>query len=322
MRCRTCHTKAVINMRHHRLSLCKDHYLDWFVEQTGKTIKKYHMFGHSQRVLVAVSGGKDSLSLWDVLWRLGYNADGLYINLGIGADGEGGLPYSDLSAEHASRFASERGLKLLQVNIRQEYGETIPEIAARTRHGGDRPCSVCGLVKRHVMNRVAAQGGYAVLTTAHNLDDEAAVLFSNALTWSSELLRRQAPVLEEGEGLTRKAKPFCRVYERESAAYAILRGIPYIHDECPYAEGSTTLYYKEILNQLETKRPSSKLTYYTTFLKAKDEGLFTPEPPEEHKALHPCPSCGQLTSAAERCAFCRLVPGLKPGASPDQATSR
>ena len=83
MRCRKCGQKAVINMRQHRLALCKEHYLEWLPEQAQRFIKKYHMFTPDNRLLVAVSGGKDSLALWDVLWRLGYQADGLYINLGI-----------------------------------------------------------------------------------------------------------------------------------------------------------------------------------------------------------------------------------------------
>ena len=82
MKCRRCGEKAVINMRQHKLALCKEHYLDWLPEQVERAIQKYHMFTRDERILVAVSGGKDSLSLWDILDRLEYKADGLYIGLG------------------------------------------------------------------------------------------------------------------------------------------------------------------------------------------------------------------------------------------------
>ena len=88
MRCVKCGEKAAINMRHHKLALCRDHFVDWIPEQTERFIQKYQMFSLQEQVLVAVSGGKDSLSLWDILIRLGYQADGLYIGLGI--DGESG----------------------------------------------------------------------------------------------------------------------------------------------------------------------------------------------------------------------------------------
>ena len=86
MRCRTCGSKAVINMPQHRLALCKAHYLEWLPAQTQRDIAKYKMFDKSDRILVAVSGGKDSLALWDLLWQLGYQTEGVYIDLGIDGD--------------------------------------------------------------------------------------------------------------------------------------------------------------------------------------------------------------------------------------------
>ncbi len=304
MRCRKCGEKAVINMRHHKLALCKEHYLEWLPEQTERMIEKYQMFSHQDRVLAAVSGGKDSLSLWDILWRLGYQVDGLYIGLGI----DGGVDYSNESHRLAEKFASEHGLSLHVVDIIQEYGESIPEVAERTTRGKDKPCSVCGLTKRHVMNRVARDGGYDVLVTGHNLDDEAAVLLGNTLTWATGYLLRQGPVLEaDHPGLARKAKPLCRFYEREMAAYALLRGIEYIYDECPHAVGAKSIYYKELLNQLEEDRPGAKLSFYLSFLQAKENGLFAVQADQAAESLHACPSCGQPTSAPGECSFCRMM---------------
>jgi uncharacterized protein (TIGR00269 family) len=147
-----------------------------------------------------------------------------------------------------------------------------------------------------------------VLVTGHNLDDEAAVLFGNTLNWLGSYLVRQGPVLEANRpGLVRKTKPLCRLYEREMAAYALLRGIEYIYDECPFAKGAKSIYYKELLNKLEADRPGAKLQFYLSFLQAKGAGLFAPMPEAEAEKIHTCPSCGQPTSAPDRCSFCRLV---------------
>ena len=244
-------------MRQHRLALCKEHYLEWIPEQTLRFIKKYEMFKHSEKILVAVSGGKDSLALWDILNRLGYQVDGLYLGLGI----DGGIDYSHESQRLTQKFADANGLKLHVVDIEKEYGQSIPVLSEISHRGHGKPCAVCGLAKRHEMNRIARDLGYAVLATGHNLDDEAAVLFGNTLSWSSEYLLRQASVLPEADGLARKVKPLCRFYEREMTAYCLSRGIEYIYEECPFAEGSQSIYYKEILNQLETARPGAKLTF-------------------------------------------------------------
>ncbi len=304
MLCHKCSERAAIRMRQHRLQLCQDHYIEWFVEQTERAIHKYHMFTKQEKVLVAVSGGKDSLGLWDVLWKLGYSADGLYIHLGIASEEN----YSDESERLSRQFAEERGLNLRVINVQEMYGETIPQMAHRSRRARHKPCSACGLVKRHEMNRIAYDLGYPVLATAHNLDDEVAVLFGNVLMWQTEQLSRQAPALQSAEGFTRKVKPFVRFYERETAAYTLLRGIAYIEEECPYADGSKQLYYKDILNKMEEEHPGIKLAFYVGFLNAKEKGAFE-NLPEAHKeiGLHACPSCGQPTINAGECAFCRTV---------------
>lgn len=302
MRCRTCGAPAAINMREHKLSLCAEHFPPWVVKQTARIIRKYRMFGPDERVLVAVSGGKDSLTLWDVLLKLGYQADGMYIDLGI----DGGFGYSAQSKAKALAFADAHPAAHLHiVDIVQTYGERVPEVAARA-HRADRPCSVCGLIKRHEMNRVALEGGYDVLATGHNLDDEAASLFGNVLHWQSGYLRRQGPVLPaDGEGFVRKVKPFCRFYERETAAYALIQGIDYIYDECPYAVGATSIQHKETLTRMEHETPGAKMHFYVNYLRAKEEGLFSgseERPPD----LHACERCGQPTTNPGLCRFCRL----------------
>jgi uncharacterized protein (TIGR00269 family) len=301
VKCKKCGQVAVINMRHHRLALCPECYLEWFPQQVQRAIRKYKMFGPQDKILVAVSGGKDSLSLWDVLLDLGYHADGLYINLGIG-----GSDYSSTSLQKVNKFAAEReGAKFQMVDIRETYGQSVPELA-RTRQRGRRVCSLCGLVKRHVMNRIAYEGSYAAIATGHNLDDEAATLMSNALQWETGYLARQAPVLPSTHPkLARKVKPFCRLYERETAAYTLVRGIDYIYDECPYAVGAKTIFYKSLLNQLENRSPGAKMQFYLQFIKAKEEGRFMAAEGEEG-TLNECQSCGQPTTAPRLCAFCRL----------------
>lgn len=299
MKCIKCGGPAVINMRQHRLGLCADHFLEWVPQQVDRAIEKYGMFTPGERILVAVSGGKDSLSLWDILLRLGYPAEGIYINLGV-PQGD----YSNVSQRKVEQFAAEHGAAFRVVNVAAEYGQTIPQISHRKR--GRSTCSTCGLVKRHIMNQVAYEGGYAVLATGHNLDDEAAVLFQNALHWATGYLARQAPVLPASHpGLMRKVKPLIRLYEREMLAYALVRGIDYIYEECPYSRGATTLFYKQLLDQLEEASPGAKQSFYLEFLRARAEGRLLPSEVSEVE-LHECAHCGQPTTAPGLCAFCRL----------------
>jgi len=303
VRCRTCGQKAAINMRHHRLSLCTEHYLQWLPVQVDRFIRKQALFSKDDRLLIAVSGGKDSLSLWDILWRLGYRTQGLYVDLGIDAS----ISYSALSRDFAQKFADEHNLKLNIISLNDDYHETLPEIAQRTKRGRESPCSICGLIKRYLFNRATLDGGFDALVTAHNLDDETAILLANTLEWSLHHLARGRPLLPAAPGLAKKVKPFARTYEYESAAYAYLRGIHWMTAECPFSKDSKQLYYKPYLNEWEEEMPGIKLRFYSKYLKALDASAF-PYQQEDATALEEkrCPKCGQPTTTGSLCAFCKL----------------
>lgn len=323
MKCSICGQPAVLNLRHHMLRLCAAHFLEWFPEQVARSIKRYQMFGPNDRILVAASGGKDSLALWDALLKLGYQADGLYIHLGIGqrachseVSGEAlqSGDYSGKSLEKVRGFASLRpSVRYQVVDMTAEYGLNVPDLARRNRRSA-KMCSLCGLVKRHIMNQAAYCGGYAAVATGHNLDDEAATLLQNTLHWEASYLARQAPVLPSTHPrLARKVKPLVRMYERDSAAYALVRGIDYIYDECPYSVGAKSIFFKKLLNQVENLSTGAKSQFYLQFLKAKRQGRLafprtevSADPEASGTLLHDCDQCGQPTSSVGLCAFCRL----------------
>ena len=295
MKCRVCREPAVIDLKRHNANFCPEHFTRFCRDQVERSIAEFDMLAPGDRVLVAVSGGKDSLAVWDLLLRLGYRADGLYVGLGIG-------DYSDTSGRHARAFAEQRGARLVEVDLPGEYGYDIPA-GARAAHR--TPCSACGLSKRHLFDRAAVEGGYDVLVTGHNLDDEAAVLFGNVLHWQTEYLGRQRPVLPARDGFPRKVKPLVRLSERETAAYCIINDIDYLVDECPMAAGNRHLGYKDALNDIEVRSPGSKADFYFSFLpRAADR--FEPEAEVEREQLSPCASCGAPTTG-EVCAFCRLA---------------
>ncbi|MBA3652907.1 MAG: adenine nucleotide alpha hydrolase family protein [Actinobacteria bacterium] len=301
MRCRSCRRPGVIDVRRHNAAFCGDCFVRHCQEQVRKAISQFDMIAAGDRVLIAVSGGKDSLALWDILLDLDYDVDGLYLGLGIGE-------YSDESGEYARAFARRRGVALVEIDLPDDLGFDIPTGARVARRA---PCSACGLSKRHLFNKAALDGGYAVVATGHNLDDEAAVLFGNTLRWATDYLGRQLPVLPASEGFVRKVKPLVRLGEREMAAYCVLRGIDYIVEECPMAAGNKHLAYKEALNRIEEQSPGAKATFYFGFLERASQ-FFTPEADADKAALRPCDECGAPTpgkSSNEQtmCAFCKLV---------------
>lgn len=292
MKCRVCRQPAVIDIRRHNANFCIDHLVRHCRQQVERAIDEFKMFGPDDRLLVAVSGGKDSLAAWDLLNDLGYEADGLYVGLGIGE-------YSDASLHHARTFAQQRELKLNEVDLVSEHGFGVREAATAT---GRVPCSACGLAKRHIFDAATVAGNYDAIVTGHNLDDEAAVLYGNTLRWNVDYLGRQRPVLPATNGFPRKVKPLVRMGEREMAAYCVVKGIDYLVDECPMAVGNSHIGYKEALNRLEAESPGTKAAFYFGFLKNAVDRFDTRIETDE---MQRCSSCG-APSTNDVCAFCRL----------------
>jgi tRNA-5-methyluridine54 2-sulfurtransferase len=295
MKCRSCRAPAVIDVRRHNAGFCHACFVRHCREQVQRSIKAFDMIRPGERVLVAVSGGKDSLALWDILLDSGIATDGLYLGLGIGE-------YSDESGSYARAYAARRGARLVEIDLPATFGYDIPTGSAAARRA---PCSACGLSKRHLFNQAGLEGGYDVVATGHNLDDEAAVLFGNVLHWDLAYLGRQYPVLPAGQGFVRKVKPLVRLSERETAAYCVLQGIDYIVDECPMSSGNRHLGYKEALNEIEARSPGSKAAFYFGFLE-RVAPMVAGVAEEERQALHDCPGCGAPT-VSDVCAFCKLV---------------
>ncbi|WP_460041746.1 tRNA-5-methyluridine(54) 2-sulfurtransferase [Thermococcus atlanticus] len=288
MKCRFCERPAFIKLHYPKMYLCPEHFTEYFERKVKRTIERYKLLRPDERVLVVVSGGKDSAVTAHVLKKLGYSIECLHINLGIGE-------YSEKSEEYA-RKQCEGIAPLHIVRVKELLGKGIGEV--RTR----RPtCSYCGLTKRYIFNKFAYDNGFDAIATGHNLDDEASFIFANLMNWNTQYLAKQGPLLPGEDRFVKKVKPLYELTEREVVAYALANGIEYHMEECPHAAGATTLEYKSILNDMEEKRPGTKINFVKGYLRKKK--LFEAE--LEEYELGKCSVCG-MPAQGERCSFCRF----------------
>ncbi len=293
MKCTVCKELAVVALPSHHAGFCPVCFLEFFSRQVEKGIRKEKLFTHADRILVALSGGKDSLGLMLELARQGYDATGLHVDLSIpGSSGKARATVETFCAKH--------GLKLQVVELARE-GLAIPLVKERLK----RPiCSACGKIKRHYFNKAALDGGFTVLATGHNLDDEIARLFSNILRWDASYLGEQGPMLPAESGFARKVKPLWRLSEFETANYAFLQGIDYHYAPCPYSKGASFTMHKGLWAGLEEAMPGRKLDFYQGFLE-KGRPHFAASLASGEAALSPCQVCGYPTSA-DVCGVCRI----------------
>lgn len=294
MKCKICKNEAVVALKAHNASFCEKCYLDFFRRQLTRGIKEKGLFTPEDRILVAISGGKDSLSLLLELSELGYKASGLFVDLAI--------PESSKQArEIVIAFCDKHKLNLKIVSL-AEQGLAIPLV----KRFLNRPvCSACGKIKRYFFNKIAMEDKYDVLATGHNLDDEAARLFSNILRWDQAYLSDQGPALEAENGFVRKVKPLWRLTEFETANYAFLRNIQYHVAQCPYSKGASFTRLKNVLQTLESAMPGRKLDFYQGFLERGKNHFRIPDGKQDSE-LSPCKLCGYPTSGEELCGVCRI----------------
>ncbi len=294
MKCKICKAEAAVALRSHNAAFCEKCYAAFFRRQVQKGISSRNLFSMSEKILVALSGGKDSLALMLELAELGYNVTGLFIDLAI--------PESSPAARaQVEGFCARHKLPLQIVDLAAE-GLAMPLVKKALR----RPvCSVCGKIKRYWFNRAAMAGCYDAIATGHNLDDEVARLLSNTLRWDASYLGSQGPRLEAGNGFARKVKPLWRLSEFETANYAFLRGIEHHMAPCPYSAGASFSILKNLMHRLEGAMPGRKLDFYQGFLEKGREN-FAQAAKREDMPLSPCSLCGQPTSGGEICGVCSI----------------
>jgi uncharacterized protein (TIGR00269 family) len=306
VKCRVCKQTAAVALPSHHTAFCPECFTAYFARQVERAIHGHKLFDHGDKILVAVSGGKDSLALIHQLAVQGYNVTALHLDLGI--------PNSSGPArEIVAAFCAEHGFTLRVVDP-EEMGLAIPEVKAAVK----RPiCSVCGKIKRHYMNKIAYEEGYDVLATGHNLDDEVARLFANTLRWDRDYLGTQGPLMPAAGKFARKVKPLFRLSEFETAAYCFLQGLRHGTAPCPYSHGASFTGHKKLWEDLEEHSPGSKTAFYEHFL-THGKTAFAPLAHAQREPLRDCLVCG-APSNLELCGVCRIREQLraakeKPGA--------
>ncbi len=291
MRCKICGSRDVeVFLRSYGLRLCRDDFIKFFEKRVERAIGKFKMFTKEDNVLVAVSGGKDSLALLYVLSELGYNVSGYFLDLGIGE-------FSEKARKAILNFAEKFSIPIKIESLKEAFGYDLLEISKVMRRP---PCSFCGIIKRYFMNKAAES---YILATGHTLYDEAAVLLSNIIHWRLSYLARQGAVLPQELGFSKKVKPLIFLSERETAIYCFFKGIDYFMESCPLSKGATSRVYKHHLLSIEADMPGSIIRFLKGFYSAKASLNF---PDESKKDMVPCRNCGYATTAEGLCAVCRI----------------
>ena len=295
--CNICGGKGFYTRRYSGEALCVSCFKDSIVEKTRKTVSRHRMFGSGDRVAVAVSGGKDSLSLLRVLVQL-YRPRRVPM-VAISVD-EGVAGYRDEALEHARSLASELGVEHLEVSYKEMFGFSLDEALNWDEPRDVSSCSFCGVFRRRAIDEAAARAGATVVATAHNLDDYIQTFMMNLMHGDVARLGWLDPSYSDGSFPVRRVKPFMEIYEEEVALYAYQSGIPFQSVSCPYMHEGLRSEVRDYLNSMEASHPGIKNVLLRSSLEVISRCSHTSD-----KGSVPCRSCGKPSSSG-LCSVCRM----------------
>ncbi len=302
--------------------LCKNHFLNYFEKKVRKTIRIYKLIDKKENILVAASGGKDSTVVLFLLNKIikqrkskisvdlktkfsnnkKINIEVLHIDQSIGN-------YSRENKKNIIDFCKKYKLKLHLTSFRKEVGYSLCYIESilKSKNINLKSCTICGILRRYILNKFAKRLKSTKVVTGHNLDDEAQSVIMNIFKNNIPLLSRLGPKtgLVEDKKFVPRIKPLYFNTEEEVILYCKLMNFDVVLKPCPC---SLEAYRRSVLNMLddfEEKNKGTKHGIIKSFLEIK------PFLKNKYKGkINVCKKCGEA-AAKDICNSCKLIEKLK-----------
>ena len=304
MPCKICIEKPVMKLTNSNVQLCKQHFIRYFERKVLNTIRNYKLIEKNDKIGVAISGGKDSLTVLNILNLLKNKTKKFEIEA-IAID-EGIKGYRDKTLETAEKFCKENDIKLHVFSYKDEFGDTLDNFLKKVNM---KACSMCGPFRRYLLNKKSKELGFTKLATGHNLDDEAQTIIMNYFRRNIETSARLGPItgIVKDKRFIRRIKPLYFMAQKEVATYAFLKGLTDEFVECPHSTDSYRGEIMKMLNDFEAKYPGTKNSIITSFMEILS---LLRESYKNFMPIHDCEICGEPCSQ-NICQTCKIVEILK-----------
>ena len=300
MICDRCQNQAVYSRKYSGEKLCSVCFSNSILRKTAKTISKYKMIQNNELVAVAVSGGKDSLALLNIMKEMS-NTHNFRIKA-ITID-EGIPGYRNEALDIVGKFCENLGVELKTYSYKDLFDLTLEKALELRENEKTSSCSICGTLRRRAMDHAARDIGADVIATGHNLDDTLQTFVINMLSGDTNKIGWMDP--DNSENTLRKIKPFCEIYESEIVFYAFTNNIPFQSEPCPHMNEGIRTEIREFLNSLENQHHGIKNNLFRSVVRVsqivKDSN---------YKEKIVCQVCGNQCTG-KICSVCNMVLRLK-----------
>jgi len=301
--CTNCHKSLSIYHRPYSGEfLCKGCFTSSIEDKTRKTMNKFSMVDYGDRIAVAVSGGKDSLSLLYIMKKI-FDQRSIQKDVVAVTIDEGIKGYRDESLEIVKGFCSKLRIENKILTYKDLFGIDMDDAMLRRPSRKMTSCSMCGTLRRRAIDTIAENVGANVVATAHNLDDQLQTFMINLFAGDIERVGWIYPEpVRYGINNLKKIKPFVEIYEHEIVFYALNKEIPFQSEECPYTHESIRSVIREFLNNLEKAHPGIKYNTYNSILKISKHLKSIPSATQRRR----CSVCGR-DSVSDICSVCKTI---------------
>lgn len=299
MKCDWCDNTTAYSRKYSGENLCSKCFSNSTIRKTARTVSKYNMIERGDVVGVAVSGGKDSLSLMHVLKQisLSHNFTIKAITIDEGIPG-----YRDEALQIVSDFCKKMRVEHHVYSYRELFDTTLEESLEHRGNEKISSCSICGVLRRRAIDFGAKDVGVDVIATAHNMDDVLQTFIINLLSGDTNKIGWMDP--DTSDSKVRRIKPFCEIYENEIVFYAFTNDVPFQSEECPHMNEGIRTEIRNFLNSLEKNHSGIKNNMYKSVLKISS--LIKDSNSKQWKI---CSKCG-TECTGETCSVCNTLINL------------
>jgi len=305
MKCSKCNSESVIKLTNNSITLCRNHFIKYFEAKVIKTIRVYKLIKKGDRVLCALSGGKDSLSLLNLLKQY---RDRRVIKLEAICIDEGIKKYRSREIKEARNFCRKNKIPFHIYTFKKEFGYPLTTLIRKLK---THPCTLCGVLRRNILNRKARKLGFNKLATGHNMDDECQTILMNQFRNNMAASARLGPItgVRKDNRFVQRIKPLYFILEKETKLYSKLKGLKTDFTKCPYKKDVYRQHVEDMVEDFEKRYPGTKFALINSFMKILP--LLKKNYKQLGGELNSCSICREPCSG-DICRTCALLQGLKP----------